>query len=193
MKYIVVCGATAAGKDSVIDEMVKEANQENPGSLDKTWYYTTRKEVRPGEDPKAEYFISEEEFDRKISQGEFFSYAPNANYRVATPYSQLEKGNNIVISIPPRYVERLKEYAAQKNREVLTILLSAPRQERVQRIRMRESWLFTEPAEDKVDQDVSREGTEAGIEFDLKIENKEGRFEETMTEIMPRVKEFLNR
>ena len=58
---------------------------------------------------------------------------------------------------------------------------------------MRESWLFTEPAEDKVDQDVSREGTEAGIEFDLKIENKEGRFEETMTEIMPRVKEFLNR
>ena len=75
----------------------------------------------------------------------------------------------------------------------MTILLSAPRQERVQRIRMRESWLFTEPAEDKVDQDISREGTETGINFDLRVENKEGRFEETMAEIMPKVKEFLNK
>ena len=33
MKYIIVCGATASGKDSVIDEMVKEANQENPGLI----------------------------------------------------------------------------------------------------------------------------------------------------------------
>ena len=72
MKYVIVCGATASGKDSVIDEMMKEANQETPGILNKTWYYTTRKEVRPGEDPNAEYFLSEEEFDRKISQGDFF-------------------------------------------------------------------------------------------------------------------------
>src|SRR6185369_17393817 len=33
MKYIVVCGPTASGKDTVIEQMLKEVNQENPGSL----------------------------------------------------------------------------------------------------------------------------------------------------------------
>ncbi|HTL39658.1 MAG TPA: hypothetical protein VL306_02505 [Methylomirabilota bacterium] len=193
MKYIIVCGPTAAGKDTVIDELVKEINQEKPGLLNKTWYYTTRREVRPGEDPNAEYFLSEEEFDQKIARGEFFSHGTNAGYRVATSYSQLNQEGNIVISITTQYLERLKDYAAKNGVEALSILVTAPREVRANRIRMRESWLFTEPVEDKIEQDISKEGTELGKEFDIRIENKEGQFDETMREVIPKVREFLSK
>jgi guanylate kinase len=190
MKYITVSGPAGVGKDSLIDAIISACNKDNPEAIQSAPYYTTRKELRQNEE-KTEYFISEEEFDEKIKKGELFCYSKNADYRVGTSFADLSRGQAQIVNLAPQFVEKLREYAKQNGGDLLAVALSAPKQERINRIRLRESWLFTEPAEFKVDNDIAGENWESEANFDMRIENKPEEFQKTFAEVYPRVKEFL--
>src|SRR3989344_664991 len=187
-KWITVSGPAGSGKDTLVNNLITEINMEQPGAVDKVDYYTTRKELRPGEDPGAKYFLTEAEFDEKLRRGELPFWDTNADYRVGIPMSGLEKNEPVIINMAPKYINQLRELVAQKGAEMFSIYLSAPQRQRAQRIRLREGWLFEEPVEDRLENDIAKEGSETEQVFDVKIENKEGGFDEVLKEVLPKVK-----
>src|ERR1043166_4741274 len=159
MKLITVSGPTAAGKDTLVDAILAEANRETAGNLANIPYYTTRKILRPGE-VKSPYHITEQEFEEKVRKGELLFWDQNADYRVGTAINELGKNENQIINVAPQFVENLRKFMSERQGKVFSIALTAPKEQRIERIRLRESWLFSEPAEHKVEQDIAREGWE---------------------------------
>ncbi|MBI5530916.1 MAG: hypothetical protein HY918_05495 [Candidatus Doudnabacteria bacterium] len=191
MKIIIICGPTASGKDSVIDEMYRELNQEYPGKVSQATYFKTRA-ARPQEKID-KYFISEEEFEKKRGSGEIPDefWGEVSNYRVGYSINEFTKSEIVLVNIDDKKARNLKEVAQQSNNEVLSIFLHAPEEVRKQRFMSREGWLIYEPAEYRLSHDVTDPNPENHKDFDLIVENKEGALAETMKEIMPAVKEFV--
>ena len=73
---IVVSGPSGCGKGTVIKELLK--------GKDDMWLSVscTSRAIRPGDTPgESYYFLTKEEFERKIAAGEFLEYAVyNENY-----------------------------------------------------------------------------------------------------------------
>lgn len=190
MKIIIVAGPSNAGKDAVIDFMLEELNKENPGSVSKSRYFTTRKEDRSGE-VKDEYFLTDEKFNEKVKKGEIVFKGLNSDYQVGYSAKEFEKTENVLVNIASKFVKPFKKYVKEKGGHTFSIFLWAPREVRVQRHMRREGYVIYEPSEFKVDNDITTETLESAQGYDLKLENSEGEFEKTMEQIMPKVKEFL--
>jgi len=83
---VVVTGPSGAGKTT----LVKRFLAENPD-----WRFsvsTTTRPPRPGERQGVEYyFVSEEEFERRVRQGLFLEYASVHDHRYGTQLSELER------------------------------------------------------------------------------------------------------
>lgn len=197
MKNIIVSGATASGKDTILDaietRLKEELGPEGDKRVARGRYCTTRKAMRPGE-VRDRYFLSDEEFNEKVRNGEMVFHDRTVDYQVGYLADEFEKAEIVLVNIALQFVKPLKERLKQRGGEGLSIFVTAPRPVRVERIRRREGWLIYEPAEHKVENDFTPERPE-GYEqdIDLVIENKEGSLEGTLGDIYPRVKEFINK
>ena len=69
-ELIIISGTTCAGKDTVVKELLKRND-----NLSLAVSYTSRP-IRDGEQEGVDYyFVSPEEFERKIANGDFLEYA----------------------------------------------------------------------------------------------------------------------
>lgn len=141
---IIISGTTCAGKGTVIKKLL-ERNKNMVLSLS----YTSRP-IRKGEVDGIDYkFISHEEFERKIKNGDFLEYAKvRYGEYFGTPKENienlLEAGKDVILEIDVQGAKQIKK----KLPETILIFIMAPSMEEVKRrIKAREA----ETAEQIVD------------------------------------------
>ena len=87
-KFIVISGPSGVGKGTICNKLINELN---------AWYSvsTTTRSPREGEIDGVNYFfVSKEEFEKKISEGEFLEYnIYNDNYYGTSKKTVLDKMN----------------------------------------------------------------------------------------------------
>ena len=105
--YIVVSAPSGTGKTSILREVMKLC----PNMLFSV-SYTTRPPRLGERDGKDYYFISEEVFRERITQGEFAEWEENYGFLYGTSARTmkdfLEKGYDLVLDIEPRGAKKLK-------------------------------------------------------------------------------------
>lgn len=105
--YIVVSAPSGTGKTTVLREVMKLC----PNMLFSI-SYTTRQPRLGERDGKDYYFISEDVFRERITQGEFAEWEENYGFlygtSVRTMKEFLEKGYDLVLDIEPRGAKKLK-------------------------------------------------------------------------------------
>ena len=191
MKIIIICGPTASGKDTVTEEILKEVRQQHPDRISQASYFKTRK-LRPNEKDDG-YFISEDDFQKKRDSGEIpdWLWGKVGDYNVGYSEKEFEKSEVVIVNIDDKKARRLKDSTLLKGGEALSIFLHAPEEVRKQRYMSREGWLIHEPAEYRISHDVTDPNPENHKDFDLVVENKGDGLAETMKEIMPSVRKFI--
>ena len=176
----IISGPSGSGQDSVINGLKEKI------SLDKIITTTTRK-MRP-EDTEgiSYYFISKEEFKRKIQNGDFFEYVieDNGNYYGGT-YAELERAKKstqpVIWKIDYKGVLTAKKILP----EAKSILIYIP-------IELIESRLKRRGESNKTIKDRLEyaKGWYANENiFDYKVTNKEGKLEETIRKVAKIIKE----
>lgn len=126
---IIISGTTCAGKGTVIKKLL-ERNKNMVLSLS----YTSRP-IRKGEVDGIDYkFISHEEFERKIENGDFLEYAKvRYGEYFGTPKENienlLESGKDVILEIDVQGAKQIKERLP----ETILIFIMAPSMEEVKR------------------------------------------------------------
>lgn len=121
-ELIIISGTTCAGKDTVVKELL--AINDN---ITKSTSYTSRP-IRPGEiDGKNYYFVTAEEFERKIENDDFLEYAKvQYGSYYGTPKKEvidiLNTGKDVILVIDVQGAKIIKE----KFPETLLIFILAP-------------------------------------------------------------------
>jgi guanylate kinase len=105
---IVVSGPSGCGKGTVIQEFLKN-NKDAWLSIS-----CTSRDPRPGDIPnESYYFISRDEFEKKIENGEFLEYAEYNNNYYGTPKERIEerlaKGIDVILEIEVQGALKVKE------------------------------------------------------------------------------------
>lgn len=126
---IIISGTTCAGKGTVVEELVRR--NEN---LSLSISYTSRY-MREGEKNGVDYyFVTKEEFEKKIENGDFLEYAyvHNSNY-YGTPKKEvkdmLEAGKDVILEIEVQGAQLIKEMFP----ETILIFILAPSMEEVKK------------------------------------------------------------
>lgn len=118
---LVLSGPSGAGKDTVIDALLKK-DKDTIMSIS----MTTRK-PRPGEiNGKDYYFVSKEEFEKNIEAGRMLEYAKYGDNYYGTPIDPIQKwteeGKTVLLKIEVQGASKIKE----KYPEVCTMFLMPP-------------------------------------------------------------------
>ncbi len=126
---IIISGTTCAGKGSVIAELLKRND-----NLALSVSYTSRP-MREGEtNGKEYYFVSKEEFERKIKDQEMLEYeiVHQSNY-YGTPKKEvkelLDSGKDVILEIEVKGAQHIKEMFP----ETVLIFIMAPSMEEVKK------------------------------------------------------------
>ena len=105
---VVISGPSGAGKDTVVEKYIKKYKS--------AWLSVscTSRDMRPGDkEGESYYFISREEFEKKIKAGDFLEYALyNDNY-YGTPKEHIEEhlnnGEDVILVIEVQGALKVKE------------------------------------------------------------------------------------
>ena len=106
---VVISGPSGAGKDTVVAKYLRKRNSNAWLSIS-----CTSRDMRPGDkEGKSYYFISKEEFENKIENGDFLEYALyNGNY-YGTPKEHIEEhlqnGEDVFLVIEVQGALKVKE------------------------------------------------------------------------------------
>lgn len=128
-ELIIISGTTCAGKGTVVKKLVEK----NP-NLKVSISYTSR-EKRDGEiEGKDYYFVSSEEFERKIQDGDFLEYAKvQYGKYYGTPKKEvhdlLEQGFDVILEIDVQGAQQIKEMFPQ----TILIFIMAPSMSEIKR------------------------------------------------------------
>lgn len=123
---IVIAGASASGKTEVAKLLAKKYG------ICKIITTTTRPMRKNEVNGRDYFFVSKEEFERKIAAGEFVEFTIyNGNFYGST---KDQIGNDKCVVIDPA---GLKSYIALKNDSIVTFFLEADEQTRKKRMEMR--------------------------------------------------------
>lgn len=128
-ELIIISGTTCAGKGTIIERLLSE--NEN---LCLATSYTSRP-IRPKEvDGKDYYFVSREEFEKKIKNGDFLEYAKvRYGEYFGTPKNEVIKllntGKDVILEIDVQGAQLIKE----KFPSTLLIFILAPSMQEVKR------------------------------------------------------------
>lgn len=128
-ELIIISGTTCAGKGTIIQRLLSE--NEN---LCLATSYTSRP-IRPKEvDGKDYYFVSREEFEKKIKNGDFLEYAKvRYGEYFGTPKNEvielLNTGKDVILEIDVQGAQLIKE----KFPSTLLIFILAPSMQEVKR------------------------------------------------------------
>lgn len=132
---IIISGTTCAGKGTVIKELLKRNK-----NLKLSISYTSR-DIRPGDVAGSTYhFVSKEEFESKIENGDFLEYAlVHGNY-YGTPKGEiikmLDEGYDVILEIDVEGAKKIKKMFPS----TILIFIMAPSMEVVkERIKNRNS------------------------------------------------------
>lgn len=133
-ELIIISGTTCAGKGTVISKLL-----ENNKNLTLAISYTSRA-MRAGEVDGVDYiFISREEFEKKIENGDFLEYAKvRYGEYFGTPKEEvkalLKTGKDVILEIDVQGAQQIKEMFP----ETILIFIMAPSMEEVKkRIKLR--------------------------------------------------------
>lgn len=105
---LVISGASGSGKSSIVRKLLSEF----PQIFEVSVSFTTRTPRETEENGKDYWFITREEFEAKISRGEFLEFATYAGNMYGTGYEELCKlrGEKILIlEIEKKGVEQIKQ------------------------------------------------------------------------------------
>ena len=132
---VILSGVAGAGKDTIKKELIKR--MENVESLPS---YTSRS-IRGGDVEGETYnFVSREEFEKMIENGEFYEYDIHHNQYYGTSRKllndKIKSGKIIVKDIDVNGTEHLKELLGNDTK-VVTIFLRAPKEELKHRLENR--------------------------------------------------------
>ena len=110
--YIVVTAPSGTGKSSICQKVLEKC-----ACLRFSVSHTTRP-ARPGEeDGKDYFFISEDEFRKRIGQGEFVEWVEHLGYFYGTSEKKINalwnSGFDIILDLEPRGAKALKERWSQ--------------------------------------------------------------------------------
>lgn len=177
---IVISGPAGSGK-STVTKFIRE-DESYVFSVSRTTRY-----VRPGEiDGKDYYFISREEFLKKLDEDDFLEHAEYCGEMYGTPkslvYEQIEKGRNVILEIEVDGAMQVKE----KCPEAVLIMLLPP-SFKVQEARLRGRG--TEP-EEKILKRLEKSHSEIPFakKYDYIVFNHDGAAKETADAIFAIVK-----
>ncbi len=180
---VVISGPSGAGEDSVIKGLEKLF------PIEKVITTVTR-EMRPGDRQGDPYnFVSEEEYKRMLSAGEFFESAQhyNNNY-YGTTNEEIERVRNSgkigMLKIDYQGVEEVKE----KMPGIVTIFINAPLDILEKRIRRRSVATDEYVAERMA---YTKEWLKHIDLYDYKVENEEGKLDQTIEKVARIVKKEL--
>lgn len=126
---IIISGTTCAGKGTIIKKLLEK----NPNMCLSISY--TSRPIRKGDvDGVDYYFITQEEFERKIKNGDFLEYAEVHYGRYyGTPKMETEKllasGKDVILEIDVQGAEQVKKMFP----ETILIFILAPSMEEVKR------------------------------------------------------------
>ncbi len=128
-QLIIISGTTCAGKGTIVKELVKR-NEHLKVSIS----YTSREKRENEIDGKDYYFISSEEFEKKIANDEFLEYAKvQYGKYYGTPKKEvkelLEQGYDVILEIDVQGAKQIKELFP----ETILIFILAPSMEEVKR------------------------------------------------------------
>lgn len=132
---VILSGVAGAGKDTIKKELIKR--MENVESLPS---YTSRP-IRNGDVEGETYcFVTKEEFERKIEEGEFYEYDVHHNHYYGTSKKlmndKISSGKIIVKDIEVNGTESLKEILG-KDTKIVTIFLRVSKDELQRRLENR--------------------------------------------------------
>lgn len=131
---IIISGTTCAGKGTVIKKVL-----ENHNDIVLSVSYTSRPKREHEVDGVDYYFVTQEEFEKKIANNEFLEYAQvHYGCYYGTPkkeiLEQLETGKDVILEIDVQGAKQIKE----KFPETILIFIMAPSMEEIKRrIKMR--------------------------------------------------------
>ena len=128
-ELIVISGTTCAGKGTIVKELVKR-NENLKVSIS----YTSREKRENEVDGKDYFFVTPEEFEEKIQNGDFLEYAKvQYGKYYGTPKKEvkemLQKGNDVILEIDVQGAKQIKEMFP----ETILIFILAPSMEEVKR------------------------------------------------------------
>lgn len=132
---VILSGVAGAGKDTIKRELIKR--MENVVSLPS---YTSRP-IRPGDIEGETYcFVSRDEFERMINDGELYEYDVHHNNYYGSSKKllndKIDSGKVIVKDIDVNGTEKLKELLKNETK-VVTIFLRVPKDELQRRLEER--------------------------------------------------------
>jgi guanylate kinase len=164
-RLVVLAGPTAVGKGTVSQYI----RQNYPDVL--LSVSATTRPARPGEVHGEHYFfVSDDEFDRMIEDGEFLEWAVVHNaYRYGTPRSPIQEaltsGKSVLLEID---LQGARNVSAQMPEALLVFLLPPTWEELVRRLIGRGT---EEPAEQARRLETAKAELAAQDEFDVKVVN----------------------
>ena len=128
-ELIVISGTTCAGKGTIVKELVKR-NENLKVSIS----YTSREKRENEVDGKDYFFVTPEEFEKKIQNDDFLEYAKvQYGKYYGTPKKEvkemLQKGNDVILEIDVQGAKQIKEMFP----ETILIFILAPSMEEVKR------------------------------------------------------------
>ena len=142
---IIISGTTCAGKGTVIKKLLANHND-----IVLSTSYTSRPKRESEIDGVDYYFVSKEEFERKIANGDFLEYAQvQYGSYYGTPKKEvlelLDSGKDVILEIDVQGAKQIKELYP----ETILIFIMAPSMREVKRrIMMR--------GDENIDQIISR-------------------------------------
>lgn len=137
---IVVSGPSGVGKGTILQKLMEDKDLNLAYSVS-----MTTREKRPGEEEGVNYYyVTKEEFEKAIENGEMLEHAEFVGNYYGTPLKEVERkrneGYNVVLEIEVQGCKQVQE----KVKDALTIFIVPPdREELERRIRGRK----TEPEE----------------------------------------------
>lgn len=172
----IISGPSGAGEDSVIAELKKDLDIEKIVT-------TTTRMMRPGEiDGRDYYFISKEEFEKGISNGDFFELAKEYNdnfYGVTNSEIERVKKSGKVGIWKIEYKGVI--YAKEKIPNIVAIFINAESLEILEaRIRRRDN-VTEEYIKERIE--YTKEWIKHLDIYDYRVINKENKLDEAVAEI----------
>lgn len=175
---LILSGPTCAGKDAVMNKLLTKPNL--------TRLVTTNsRPKRPGEKEAVDYyFVSQEEFEKLISQGAFFEWVEyRGAYRGTRKNHVLEalnSGRDVIWRIDVRGVKNIRQKIKDSVKKSVFVMLISPLNVLATRAKQRQ----TENNEwQKWSLDMAKWEMEQKEDFDYLVENTEGKLAETVQKI----------
>ncbi len=174
---VIISGPSGAGEDSIIDGLSRYTHVNRVIT-------TTTRDMRPGEsDGHPYYFITKEEFEKKIAEGEFIEWAQQYNGNLyGVTKSELERVNALP-GIGTWKIEYKGVMTAKKLfPEIRAIFVMAESLEILaERIRLR-SHVSEEYIQERME--YTKDWLKHEDMYDYKVINQQGKLEQAISEVV---------